>query len=71
MIVYLDSHRLVNGDNWEECFSIGLLNSLSIFPLLSYGSTAPLAQIVNELVYPQDLTDILFSIIKLKLLAKF
>ena len=41
--VYWDSHRLVKGEDWEEGFSVGLLNSLCIFPLLSYGSTAPLA----------------------------
>ena len=33
----------LQGEDWEEGFSTGLLNSLCIFPLLSYGATAPLA----------------------------
>ena len=41
--VYWDAHRLVKGQDWEDGFATGLLNSLCIFPLLSYGSTAPLA----------------------------
>jgi hypothetical protein len=41
--VYWDSYRLVAGQDWEEGFSVGLLNSLCIFPILSYGCTAPLA----------------------------
>jgi serine/threonine protein kinase len=41
--VYWDAHRLVDGEDWEEGFATGLLNSLCFFPLLSYGSTAPLA----------------------------
>ena len=41
--VYWDAHRLVKGQDWEEGFATGLLNSLCMFPLLSYGSTAPLA----------------------------
>ena len=41
--VYWDSHRLVKGEDWEEGFANGLLHSMCIFPLLSYGSTAPLA----------------------------
>ena len=38
----------VQGEDWEEGFATGLLNSLCIFPLLSYGSTAPLADIPND-----------------------
>ena len=41
--VYWDSHRLVAGQDWEHGFSTALLNSLCIFPILSYGSTAPMA----------------------------
>ena len=41
--VYWDAHRLVKGEDWEEGFSAGLLSSLCFFPILSYGSTAPLA----------------------------
>ena len=33
----------LQGEDWEEGFANGLLNSLCIFPLLSYGATAPLA----------------------------
>ena len=39
---------MVQGEDWEEGFSTGLLNSLCIFPLLSYGATAPLAAIPEE-----------------------
>ena len=42
------------GEDWEEGFSTGLLNSLCIFPLLSYGATAPLAAIPDA-----DLSQIL------------
>jgi hypothetical protein len=43
--VYLDEVRLVKGEDWEEGFATGLLNSLCFFPLLSYGATAPMAQL--------------------------
>mmetsp|Transcript_16498 Transcript_16498/g.44884 ORF Transcript_16498/g.44884 Transcript_16498/m.44884 type:complete len:1970 (+) Transcript_16498:1-5910(+) len=43
--VYLDNARLVKGEDWEEGFASGLLHSLCFFPLLSYGATAPLADI--------------------------
>mmetsp|Transcript_36696 Transcript_36696/g.96836 ORF Transcript_36696/g.96836 Transcript_36696/m.96836 type:complete len:562 (+) Transcript_36696:5975-7660(+) len=43
--VYLDHARLVKGEDWEEGFASGLMHSLCFFPLLSYGSTAPLAAI--------------------------
>jgi YD repeat-containing protein len=46
--VYWDAHRLVKGENWEEGFATGLLNSLCIFPLLSYGATAPLASLPSD-----------------------
>ena len=36
---------LKQGEDWEEGFANGLLNSLCFFPLLSYGSTAPLADL--------------------------
>ena len=41
--IFWDAHRLVKGEDWEEGFATGLLNSLCFFPILSYGSTAPLA----------------------------
>eukprot|EP00292_Cryptomonas_paramecium_P002636 CAMPEP_0113722472 /NCGR_PEP_ID=MMETSP0038_2-20120614/37772_1 /TAXON_ID=2898 /ORGANISM="Cryptomonas paramecium" /LENGTH=2376 /DNA_ID=CAMNT_0000651725 /DNA_START=109 /DNA_END=7236 /DNA_ORIENTATION=+ /assembly_acc=CAM_ASM_000170 len=46
--VYLDNARLVKGADWEEGFASGLLHSLCFFPLLSYGATAPLAEIPSE-----------------------
>ncbi len=46
--VYWDAHRLVKGENWEEGFATGLLNSLCVFPLLSYGATAPLASLPSD-----------------------
>ena len=46
--VYWDAFRLVRGEDWEEGFATGLLNSLCFLPLLSYGSTAPLAAIQPE-----------------------
>ena len=41
--VFWDARRPIQGEDWEEGFAIGLLNSMCILPLLSYGSTAPLA----------------------------
>ena len=41
--VYWDAYRLVKGEDWEEGFATGLLNSLCFFPILSFGSTAPMA----------------------------
>ena len=46
--VYWDAHRLVKGEDWEEGFATGLLCSLCFLPLLSYGSTAPLASLPHE-----------------------
>jgi len=46
--VYLDHARLVKGEDWEEGFASGLLHSLCFFPLLSYGATAPLAEIPDD-----------------------
>jgi serine/threonine protein kinase len=43
--VYWDAFRLVKGEGWEEGFATGLLNSICMFPILSHGSTAPLAQL--------------------------
>ena len=46
--VYWDAHRLVKGEDWEDGFGVGLFNSLCFLPLLSYGSTAPLAALPND-----------------------
>ena len=48
--VYWDSHRLIKGQDWEKGFATGLLSSLCFFPLLSYGATAPLADIPEDMV---------------------
>jgi hypothetical protein len=45
VIVYLDIKRLVKGEDWEEGFSVGLLNSLVALPLLSSGVIEPLAKL--------------------------
>ena len=45
-VVEWDGSRRIGwwqGEDWEEGFASGLLRSLCFFPLLSYGSTAPLA----------------------------
>ena len=39
---------MIQGEDWEAGFASGLLNSLCFFPLLSYGATAPLAQIPSD-----------------------
>ena len=36
---------MLQGEDWEDGFAKGLMNSLCFFPILSYGSTAPLAEI--------------------------
>jgi YD repeat-containing protein len=46
--VYWDAFRLVKGENWKDGFANGLLNSLCILPLLSYGATAPLASLGKD-----------------------
>jgi hypothetical protein len=46
--VYWDAHRLVKGEDWEEGFATGLLNSLCFLPLFSYGATAPLAALPED-----------------------
>ena len=48
--VFWDAHRLVKGEDWEHGFATGLLNSLCFLPILSYGSTAPMATLPKEYV---------------------
>ncbi len=43
--VYWDAKRALYGGETKSCFVEGLLNSLCFFPILSYGSTAPLAAV--------------------------
>ena len=47
VIVYLDSKRLVKGEDWEEGFSFGLLNSLVALPLISEGVLQPLLRLTG------------------------
>ena len=46
--VFWDKYSLVTGEDWEEGFAAGLLHSLCFLPLLSYGSTAPLAALPED-----------------------
>jgi serine/threonine protein kinase len=54
IIVYLDIKRLVKGEDWEEGFSLGLLNSLVALPLLSAGVIEPLTKLSGS---PEDRED--------------
>ncbi len=45
VIVYLDVKRLISGQDWEEGFSNGLLNSLVALPLLSFGVIQPMTKL--------------------------
>ncbi len=44
-MAYLDAERLVDGEEWEVGFSTALVNSLVFLPLLSAGSTGPIAKL--------------------------
>jgi hypothetical protein len=44
----MDDLLFLQGEDWEEGFATGLLNSLCFFPLLSYGATAPLAALPDD-----------------------
>ena len=54
VIVYLDAKRLVKGEDWEEGFSQGLMNSLVALPLISAGVIDPLAKLTGS---SEDHTD--------------
>ena len=41
--VFLDARREEHGEEWDRALQAGLLHSICFLPLLSYGSTAPLA----------------------------
>jgi hypothetical protein len=41
--VYWDSRQAVKGEEWDQGLVTGLQHSHVIFPLLSYGATAPMA----------------------------
>ena len=46
--VYWDPRRAVKSEEWDEGIIAGLFSSLCFFPILSYGSTAPLAAIPRD-----------------------
>jgi hypothetical protein len=46
--VYLDVRREERGEEWYQGLEAGLLRSLCFLPLLSYGSTAPLAPLCDD-----------------------
>ena len=54
VIVYLDVKRLVKGEDWEEGFSLGLLNSLVALPLVSQGMVEPLARLSGSMEDRED-----------------
>ena len=54
VIGYLDVKRLVKGEDWEEGFSRGLLNSLVALPLLSAGAIEPMVKLQGSDDDPQD-----------------
>ena len=54
VIVYLDVKRLVKGEDWEEGFSTGLLNSLVALPLLSSGVIDPMTRLKGSIDDPLD-----------------
>lgn len=54
VIVYLDVKRLVKGEDWEEGFSSGLLNSLVALPLMSAGMIDPMTALKGSEDDPQD-----------------
>ena len=43
MAVFWDSRRALNGEDCLEGLATGLLHSLVVFPLLSFGAIAPMA----------------------------
>ena len=45
---WTESDFIRQGEDWEEGFASGLLNSLCFFPVLTYGSTAPLAELAED-----------------------
>ena len=46
--VHWDQRRAIKGDEWDGAIVGGLLHSLVVVPLLSYGATAPLASISQD-----------------------
>ncbi len=54
VIVYLDVKRLVKGEDWEDGFSSGLLNSLVALPLLSAGVIDPMTKLKGCDEDPED-----------------
>ena len=47
--VHWDQRRAIKGDEWDGAIVRGLLHSLVVMPLLSYGATAPLACMPHDM----------------------
>ena len=47
VIVYLDTKRLIKGEDWEVGFSLGLLNSLMVLPIISRGVLLPMTNLMG------------------------
>ncbi|KAJ1484666.1 hypothetical protein T484DRAFT_1796356, partial [Baffinella frigidus] len=54
VVNYLDSQRLVKGEDWEKGFSQGLLNSLVALPMVSHGYLAPMMELQGSASDPVD-----------------
>jgi len=54
VVNYLDTQRLVKGEDWEKGFSQGLLNSLVALPMVSRGYLGPLTELQGT---PDDHVD--------------
>ena len=56
--VFLDSRRLVKGEDWERGFGTGLLRSVVALPLVSQGMLDPFAALRGS---DEDVADNLFK----------
>ena len=66
VIVYLDTKRLVKGEDWEHGFSLGLLNSIVALPMLSKGVLTPMTRLSGSVEDMQD--NVLKELIIMKVL---
>ena len=66
VIVYLDTKRLVKGEDWEHGFSLGLLNSIVALPMLSKGVLIPMTRLSGSIADKQD--NVLKELIIMKVL---
>ena len=66
VIVYLDTKRLVKGEDWDHGFSLGLLNSIVALPMLSQGVLTPMTRLSGSIEDKQD--NVLKELIIMKVL---